>query len=95
VAGDGNALVEDGAVLGHEPPVVAGRVQDQLEHALEVADAHLTVRLVGGEAQQVGTAGADDELTDPLSAGRGLGGLTGETLVVVLVAAQDHVARAS
>jgi hypothetical protein len=69
VAGDGTALVEYGVFLGNEPPVVAGRVQDQLEHTVDVADADLTVRLVGGEAQQVVAAGADDELADPLPAG--------------------------
>src|SRR4029453_13887938 len=91
VAGDRAASVEDGPVLGDEAPLVGGRVQDQLQHPVGVADAHLAVGFGGGEAQQVGAAGADHELADPLPAGRGPGGLTSEPLIAVLMAAQDHV----
>ena len=69
---DRTASVEHGAVLGHEPPFVAGRVQDEPE-TMGVADAALAVRSGAGEAQQVGAAGADHELADPLRAGLGHG----------------------
>ena len=43
VAGDRTPSVEHGAVLGHEPPFVAGRVQNELQHTMGVADAALAV----------------------------------------------------
>ena len=51
VAGHRTAPVEHGAVLGDEPSLVAGRVQDQLQHAMDAGEAALAVRFGGGEAQ--------------------------------------------
>ena len=79
--------------IGHEDPVVAARVQRQLQHPEGGVVAHLAVG--GGwsrPAGQVAAAGADHELADPARrVGLAVGVLRREALVVVVVAGQYQV----
>src|SRR2546425_11848854 len=93
VAAAGAAVGERLPRLGNELPVVAARVERQLEDAERVPVAHLTVRLRGTRDRVVVlAAGADDELANAAGrvrcAGRRLGR---EALIVVVVPVEDDV----
>ena len=75
-----------------ELPVVARRVQDQLQHAEAGVLEHLRVRLQRAEDLEVAAAGSHDELTDASDVvGRAVWCLRREALVVVGVPRQHDV----
>src|ERR1051325_11709990 len=57
-AGIGEGIAHD----GHKLPIVAGRMQRELERTKGGAIPHLAVRLDGAKAVDVAAAGADDDL---------------------------------
>jgi hypothetical protein len=83
-----NLVPSRGEVL----PAVGGVAQFQLEYAEMLGVPDLRVGLRAAEAHQPGTSGPDDELTHTRSVCRTARALLRETLVVVVVPADDDVA---
>ena len=92
MAGARAGVGERPAGLGDEAPVVARRLQRQLEHPEGVAVGDLAVGDRGPDRVVAAAAGPDDELA---KAGGGVersrGGLGSEALVVVVVRVEDDV----
>src|SRR4051812_2725066 len=98
VAGRGAAVGERPARLGDEAPLVAARMQGELEDAEGIGVADLAVRLYQARRSVVPATGADDELPDAAHRVRGSGSLGRcrrplwrEALVAVGVPAQQDV----
>ena len=92
VAGRRTRIGVDAARDRHELPVVAGRVERQLQDAERAAAPGLAVGLDRPEGVMAPPAGTDHELPDPAIRIRDAGRrLRGESLVGVVVAGQDHI----
>ena len=77
---------------GDKLPIIASRVQCQFEHAKGIQVAYLAIRLDLANTIVIFATGADDKLTDtPLRISSAGGVLRRESLVVVVVAVEDHI----
>src|SRR5260221_9808971 len=75
-----------------ELPVVTIGAQSQFQHTERIGVSHLAVWVRSSKRAVVLSAGADDKFADAaLGVGSAIGSLRCETLVIVVVAAQDDV----